>query len=205
MPIIRNCPLPLILLCLLCATPAHAQQRETTAPDGSTRIDVLATTEELYGPEPPMEDCSDEQEAAILSGEIVVCRRKQDQRKFRTMPESDAKKRYARETMHAGDILPPDVAGEGIFRGPATVGGLCFIPPCPKDPALIIDIEALPEAPPGSDADRIARGLPPLGRDAANAPPRSQQSGVLGLPPSTVARPDAAANPAGSAEPEAEP
>jgi len=57
----------------------------------------------------------------------------------------------------------PDVSGPGIFKGPATVGGLCFIPPCPKDPVYYIDVTALPEAPHGSDADRIARGLAPRG------------------------------------------
>ena len=57
----------------------------------------------------------------------------------------------------------PNVAGEGIFTGPATVSGLCVIPPCPKDPVYYIDVAALPEAPPGSDADRIARGLAPRG------------------------------------------
>lgn len=57
----------------------------------------------------------------------------------------------------------PDVSGPGIFKGPATVGGLCFIPPCPKEPVYMIDVAALPEAPPGSDADRIARGLAPRG------------------------------------------
>tara|TARA_B100000678_G_scaffold260172_1_gene240833 strand:- start:2376 stop:2900 length:525 start_codon:yes stop_codon:yes gene_type:complete len=61
------------------------------------------------------------------------------------------------------DGQPPNVDGPGIFKGPATVGGLCFIPPCPKDPVYYIDVAALPEAPPGSDADRIARGLAPRG------------------------------------------
>ena len=34
----------------------------------------------------------------------------------------------------------------------------------PEQP-IIVDFEALPDAPLGSDADRIARGLPPLGDD----------------------------------------
>jgi hypothetical protein len=112
-----------------------------------------------------MEDCSDEQEAAILSGEIIVCRRKPDQRQFRTLPSDEAQSRYAEETMNKDNPQTPDVAGGGIFRGPATVSSMCFIPPCPKEPALIIDVTALPKAPPGSDADRIARGLPPLNQD----------------------------------------
>ena len=65
-------------------------------------------------------------------------------------------KRYAQETAFKGAPPPPDMFGipdngKGI--------GLGGVPP----PAVFIDVEALPKAPAGSDADRIARGLPPLG------------------------------------------
>ncbi|MFN2099159.1 hypothetical protein [Altererythrobacter sp. MF3-039] len=127
---------------------------------------AIAAAEDAYGPPPPMEDCSDEQEAAILTGEIIVCRRKRDQSQFRVSSEDEAESRYARETMNAGDPRAPDVAGPGIFRGPATVSGLCFIPPCPPPPAYMIDFDELPETPPGSDAERAGQGLAPRG----NAP-----------------------------------
>lgn len=67
--------------------------------------------------------------------------------------ESDA----ARST---NDGLPraPDVAGGGIFKGPPTVSNLCLIPPCPKDAVYLVDVESLPEAPRGSDAERIGKG-----------------------------------------------
>lgn len=146
---------------------ARAQDSAYSGEHSATSEDVLADARELYGPPPPMEDCSDEQEAAILSGEIIVCRRKVDQNRFRTLSDDEAQTRYAEETMNMGNPPPPDVAGPGIFKGPATVSGLCFIPPCPREPALIIDVTALPKAPPGSDADRIARGLPPLNQDDA--------------------------------------
>ena len=146
---------------------ARAQDSAYSGEHSATSEDVLADARELYGPPPPMEDCSDEQEAAILSGEIIVCRRKVDQNRFLTLSDDEAQTRYAEETMNMGDPPPPDVAGPGIFKGPATVSGLCFIPPCPREPALIIDVTALPKAPPGSDADRIARGLPPLNQDDA--------------------------------------
>lgn len=171
-------------------------------------IDILAEAEDLYGPPPPMEDCSDEQEAAIISGEIIVCRRKQDQRAFRTTDPDDAETRYARETMNKGNPQTPDVAGDGIFRGPATVSGLCLIPPCPKEPALIIDVEALPEAPPGSDADRIARGLPPLGNDEAVEPPSEEELGLPSAPnlmTGSQTRGDKGVSPEESEEPEEQP
>ena len=50
----------------------------------------------------------------------------------------------------------------------------------------MIDVEALPHAPPGSDADRIARGLPPLGEegDLGRGPDAAITEEELGLPPS---------------------
>ena len=173
--------LPLLALATIRPAILSAQE-ETERADGSVEIDILATVDDLYGPEPPMEDCSDEQEAAIVSGEIVVCRRKQDQREFRTTGREAAQDRYAEETMNEGLLPTPDVAGGGIFRGPATVSGLCFIPPCPPPPALIIDVTALPKAPPGSDADRISRGLPPLGNDEDDEAPEENREDELGLP-----------------------
>ena len=51
-------------------------------------------------------------------------------------------------------------------------------------PALIIDVEALPDAPAGSDADRIARGLPPLGQDENLTEEEiRKRREKLGLPP----------------------
>ena len=171
---------------------AGLSAQEETVETDPTVEDVLADASDLYGPPPPFEDCTEEQEAAIISGEIIVCRRQRDQREFRTTDPDSAQARYARETAYANDPQAPDVAGEGIFRGPATVSGLCVIPPCPKEPALIIDVEVLPEAPPGSDADRIAKGLPPLGNDEGLPPTKEE----LGLPPAGQA-----VNPEESEEP----
>ena len=101
--------------------------------------------------------------------------------------------------------LAPDLFG--IPNHGVVVARGCFIGPCPPPKALIIDIEALPEAPPGSDADRIARGLPPLGRDGArlSAPPPSpaQIAETLGLPPPPdfADEEEAAISPAGSEAP----
>ncbi len=143
------------------------QQLAAQADSAATVEGALAEARNLYGPPPPMEDCSNEQEAAILSGEIIVCRRKKDDSEFRTLPSDEAQSRYARETMNRGSPQTPDVAGDGIFKGEPTVGSLCIpgLQKCPPPPAIIVDFDALPVAPPGSDADRIARGLPPLGDD----------------------------------------
>ncbi|WP_306087874.1 hypothetical protein [Qipengyuania flava] len=133
------------------------------------QIDILAPQEDYLG---PLEDCSAEQEAASISGEIVVCRRRRDNGEF-AVDENGSQRRYAEETMNKGDPRTPDLFG--IPDHGVVVARGCFIGPCPPPKALIIDIEALPEAPPGSDADRIARGLAPSGgeTDGEATPPVS--------------------------------
>ena len=89
-----------------------------------------------------------------------MCRRRRDNGEF-AVDEDGSQLRYAEETMNKGDPRTPDLFG--IPDHGVVVARGCFIGPCPPPKALIIDIEALPEAPPGSDADRIARGLAPSG------------------------------------------
>ncbi len=150
------------------------------------KIDIRVDTTPEAG---TYEDCEEDQDAAIITGEIIVCRRRSDEEN-RLYDKETAERRHAQRTMNRNEIPAPDVAGDGIFRGPATVSGLCVIPPCPKPPAYMIDFATLPDAPPGSDADRIARGLAPRGNDSGKvtpppAPEQGQQDNaeVLGLPP----------------------
>ena len=124
------------------------------------------------------EDCEEEADAARIANEIVVCRQL-GEASDGSWNKEEWERDYARRTQGGST---PDVAGEGIFRGPATIGGMCLIPPCPPEAAIMIDVEALPEAPPGSDADRIARGLPPLGRDPEPTPEEiAERRRALGL------------------------
>ncbi|RDC61043.1 hypothetical protein HME9302_02260 [Alteripontixanthobacter maritimus] len=124
-------------------------------------------------------------------GEIVVCGESGDDSAYYWSGSKEAAEdRIARETANAGDIPPPDVAGAGIFRGPATVSGLCGfgLNPCPPPPALLIDLEAIEESPPGSDADRVARGLAPLDngnavREELSEFEKQERKEALGLPP----------------------
>lgn len=162
--------------------PAFAQDGATGSPP--ERIDITVPQPTMS---PTEEACARQREAAIVSGEIVVCGGQSvpDQR---ITARRDAQDRYAAATAFRDDPATPDVAGPGIFRGPATVSGICIkgVLNCPKPPALIVDVRALPQAPPGSDADRIARGLPPQGGDptAPAGTPNAQQRAELGLPPS---------------------
>ena len=137
-----------------------------------------------------------------------MCRRRSDGGEYGYDKER-AEREYAAKTMNKGDPRTPNVDGPGIFQGPATIGGVCGIGlnPCPPPPAYLIDFSTLPEAPPGSDADRIARGLPPLGRDGPRLPlPPAQNADRLDLPPPPdFADEDEAApvSPEGSAAPAA--
>ena len=126
------------------------------------------------------EQCQRDADAGVIAGEIVVCRE-------RTEPtdglwdKEDFERRYAEASQGP---QPADVDRTGLPNGMVplvTIKG-CFIGPCPGEPAIMIDVAALPKAPGGSDADRIARGLPPLGEEGdLGRGPISEEE--LGLPP----------------------
>lgn len=150
------------------------------------QIDILAppqTSEAADAVE--LKQCAEDTERGVVSGEIVVCRElPADTSQLYSGSREAWLKDYAERTQNAGTLPPPDVAGPGIFRGPATISGLCFIPPCPKDAALIVDVEAIPPPPEGSDAERVAQGLAPVEGDDAplDADARRRVEAELGLP-----------------------
>ncbi len=154
------------------------------------QIDILAapqTSEAANAAE--LKECADQTERGVVQGEIVVCRElPADTSQLYSGSREAWLKDYAERTQNAGTLPPPDVAGAGIFRGPPTVSGLCFIPPCPKDPALIVDVEAIPPPPEGSDAERVAQGLPPIETDDAplSDEDRRRVEAELGLPEKPV-------------------
>lgn len=145
------------------------------ASDPPQTIDILAPpTQSEAANAAELKDCENQREAGVVAGEIVVCRElPADTSQLYSGSREAWLKDYAERTQNAGALPPPDVAGPGIFRGPATVSGLCFIPPCPKDPALIIDVEAIPPPPEGSDAERVAQGLKPVEGTMRRSPPKS--------------------------------
>lgn len=150
------------------------------------RIDILAPPPESEAANAALvKECEDQREAGVVAGEIVVCRALEiDTAQLYSGSRAAWLKNYAERTQDAGTIPPPDVAGPGIFRGPATIGGLCIFAPCPLDPALIIDVEAMPPPPAGSDAERVAQGLMPLEGDDAplSDTARRRVEAELGLP-----------------------
>lgn len=86
----------------------------------------------------------------IRKGEIVVCA--PDEEEFR-IPSTADDDPTGKAGTDDGRLHTPDVAGDGIFKGKATASfGSVYNP-------LIIDLDSIPEAPQGSDADLIAKGL----------------------------------------------
>ncbi|NCP13832.1 MAG: hypothetical protein GW858_06655 [Sphingomonadales bacterium] len=159
---------------------------ETWPNEPPQSIDILAPPIESEAANAAaLKECEDQRDVGIVAGEIVVCRELEvDTSQLYSGSREAWLKDYAARTQNAGTLPPPDVAGPGIFRGPATVGGLCLIGLCPDEPALIVDVEAIPPPPAGSDAARVAEGLAPLEED--NAPlsdeARSRVEAELGLP-----------------------
>lgn len=117
------------------------------------------------------QDCEEEADALRIANEIVVCRRLGEATDG-VWNKEEYERKLAERTQ--GERTP-DMFGIPNHGNPIGFGS---VPP----PALIIDVEALPQAPEGSDADRIARGLPPLGRDPDPTPEEiARRRRALGL------------------------
>lgn len=156
--------------------PPPADEPEEEEPP--VRINLSVTVPRGEVNEAQIQQCEDEADASEISGEIVVCRRLGESgENYYSGSASDARKRYAEETAFKGSPATPNVSGLADNGKGISLGG---VPP----PALIIDVGALPDAPPGSDADRIARGLPPLGQDEDLSEEEiRKRREALGLPP----------------------
>ena len=154
-------PPVLIVLLLTAGTPAAAQ----VSAEEVTAEEAIETAREVYGPvvsRPEPEPCP-----AARPDEIVVCREVVEDDRYRVRSSTD-------------DAIAAGVAvGDGLPRAPnleppalpIVVARGCFIPPCPKPPAYMIDFASIPEAPPGSDAARYAEGWEDGGAEASVAPP----------------------------------
>lgn len=91
--------------------------------------------------------------AARKAGEIVVCVDRGEDLRVPSTAESDPASLAARRALNNGIPRAPQL-DRGSCKGQAgcVVGG--WAPP----PIYVIDLAALPEAPAGSDADKIAKG-----------------------------------------------
>lgn len=137
------------VIAIIASDPALSQDQPPVTVD-----QVVQSAQKAYGPPPPQPAC-----APQADNEIVVCAREQDNSLFRVKSSSELDPE-SKDAVDDGLPRAPDLSGPGIFTGPATVGGLCIpgLQKCPPPPALMIDLTALPEAPEGSDADKIGKG-----------------------------------------------
>jgi hypothetical protein len=165
-PVLPCFPVALAALAAVIAAPAAAQDASSVPatpaaeqpPAPRPRLNLMVTVPRGEVNQAELQQCRDNADAGTVSGEIVVCREGGSDGTGLTGSRADSQKRYAQETMLNGAPRAPEAFGianhgNGIGFGKA--------PP----PALMVDVAALPKAPAGSDADRIARGLPPLGHD----------------------------------------
>jgi len=160
--------------------PANEQdegEAPTRAPARPAPINIMITVPRGEVNEAAMQQCVEEADAGTISGEIVICRRRGESGENLYSNREEAQKRYAEETALKDAPRAPNTFGIADNGKGIGIGG---VPP----PALIIDVGALPEAPAGSDADRIARGLPPLGQDEELSEEEiRKRREALGLPP----------------------
>ena len=148
------------------ATPAPAEDAPasvTAAPAGvSPRVNLTVSVPRDEASAADLRECRDDEEAAAINGEIVVCRVRDRSGEALTGTRAESQRRYAQETALKGAPRAPDFISDCNDQG-NPFGCVSFgkAPPV----AVTVDFAALPTAPSGSDADRIARGLPPLGQN----------------------------------------
>lgn len=139
----------LLFAAALLAAPLGAQERPAT-----TAEEVITAGKQAYAL--PDRRRRPECETPQVSAEIVVCGRENDDGRFRAQSSSDLDPTGA----GAKDTVPRAPAVETVYPGVVAARG-CFVGPCPPPMPALIDLKAIPEAPPGSDADRIGRGERP--------------------------------------------
>lgn len=170
-----------VVLASFCLTPtlAFAQDEQPVDADEDLRIDLLelarqkAAEEEAadtqYRPELTAEEVIELADGTYgppkpkpcpkpKDGEIVVCgKRDTDYSEFRVKSNTELGVKDNDGLPRAEDIA--GIAGPGIFTGKPTFSGVCGIGlnPCPGE-VMLIDLDAIPEAPAGSDAERIGNG-----------------------------------------------
>ena len=139
-------------------SPADAAAAAAAPAGVPPRINLTVSVPRDEASAADLRECRDDEEAAAINGEIVVCRVRDRSGEALTGTHAESQKRYAQETAFKGAPPPPD-----LFGIPDNGKGIGFGKPPPV--AVTVDFDALPKAPAGSDADRIARGLPPLGQE----------------------------------------
>ena len=185
--------LRLSLAALLALAVPSALSAQDAAPATATADEAIADAQVAYGPQDTRAKPSEVKPKCGTpgpGGEIVVCGTTEDPDKYRVKSSEDLDPSKTRDVVpRAPDLynLPvPAMVGVGVtFKG-------CFLPPCPAPMPLLIDLKSIPEAPPGSDADRVGKGLAPRGGSGepvpTPAPARSERIEPAVRPPESASR-----------------
>jgi hypothetical protein len=127
---------------LFATLPAQAQEKDLDA----RAIEMIEEAKAYYGTGRSLTGCQ-----TAAADEIVVCALPKPDRRYR---EIEPVRRQETKMIALG--APPVGGGFGVG---ATMRG-CILQACPKE-ILIIDVKAIPEPAPGSEAYLIARGEAP--------------------------------------------
>lgn len=142
--------------CYAAIVPPVSAQTEGAPATPPLEIDVRAEIE-AQAEEEKFDTCEEDQDAAVLTGEIIVCRKRTGDEN-RLYDKEAAERRHAERTAYKGDPEAPDFIldclEQGMPFGCVSMGG---VPP----PVYLIDFASLPDTPEGSDAERAAQGLAP--------------------------------------------
>jgi hypothetical protein len=130
-----------LLLAISAWASAAAAESIVALPDPTTRL--IAKQKEMLAGVVANPRCH----TIAVSDEIIVCGRGINQRIRVIAPPEPGGPRQLRL------VAPPN----GSVGAGATITG-CFLQKCPKK-FVLIDLSSIPEAPAGSDADLVARGL----------------------------------------------
>jgi hypothetical protein len=135
----------LVLLAGL-AQPQAAWAEELDADARAARM--IEHAKQYYGTSPPRSSCGG---PTAETDEIVVCGYRRLEARYAPLAPPEI-----RDIKMVALGAPPVGGGAGVG---VTMRG-CFLQKCPKQ-LYFIDVKAIPEPPPGSDADLIAKGLMP--------------------------------------------
>lgn len=135
------------------------EKRETDPVEAKVK-QLIRKADEWTGKEERAKRCA----PSAAGKDIVVCGEADAGAKFRVPADTEGR------LATGGPPPAPDVAGDGIFKGKATMGLGCIIPPCPPPKAYMIDFSKLPEV----DEEYLAKAREAEAAEKARDPEGSE-------------------------------
>lgn len=135
------------------------EKRETDPVEAKVK-QLIRKADEWTGKEERAKRCA----PSAAGKDIVVCGEADAGAKFRVPADTEGR------LATGGPPPAPDVAGDGIFKGKATTGLGCIIPPCPPPKAYMIDFSKLPEV----DEEYLAKAREAEATEKARDPEGSE-------------------------------